>query len=54
MRVWLVTARDKDGKFVDQRRIEAHSQYQAESDAYDWIRSVGGDGGHSTVKEVTS
>ncbi len=52
-RVWLVTARDADGKFIDQRRIEAYGQRVAESDAYDWIKSKGGDTDRSTLKEVT-
>lgn len=50
-RVWLVTA--KTDRFIDQRRIEAFSQSQAENYAYDWIRSVGGDVSRSSVEEVT-
>lgn len=42
-RVWLVTARTREGVFIDQRRIEASGQNQAERDAYEWIKRVGGD-----------
>jgi hypothetical protein len=51
-RIWLVTARNADGKFIDQRRIEAFSQETAENDAYNWIENKGGSQGTSTVKEV--
>jgi hypothetical protein len=54
MRIWIVTARDRESKFIDQRRIESHGQAQAESDAYDWIRRVGGDPITSNIKEVRS
>jgi RecJ-like exonuclease len=50
-RVWLVTARDADGKFIDQRRIEA-GRGRAERDAYDWIRSKGGVEFRSTLEEI--
>jgi hypothetical protein len=53
MRVWLVTARDADGKFIDQRRIEAPGRGRAERDAYDWIRSKGGVEFKSTLEEIT-
>jgi hypothetical protein len=53
MRVWLVTARDEDGKFIDQRRIEAPGRGRAERDAYDWIRSKGGVEFRSTLEEIT-
>jgi hypothetical protein len=52
MRVWLVTARDADGKFIDQRRIEA-GRGRAERDAYDWIKSKGGVEFRSTLEEIT-
>lgn len=52
MRVWLVTARNGDGNFIDQRRIEANNQSQAERDGYDWIIRVGGRVDKSTVEEI--
>jgi hypothetical protein len=55
-REFLVTVRNSDGKFIDQRRIEAYGQYEATEateDAINWIKSKGGDVGHSTVVEVT-
>jgi len=53
MRTWLVTVRDSDGKFIDQREIKATGQANAESDAYDWIIAKGGVPSKSTVKEIT-
>jgi hypothetical protein len=53
-RVWLVTVKDRKGNFIDQRRIEAFGQASAESYAYDWIKSKGGDTTASTIVEVTS
>lgn len=52
MRVWVVTALNKDGHFIDQRRIEAPSQSLGEKFAYDWIRRVGGDLYTSKIQEV--
>lgn len=52
IRVWLVTALSSTGDFIDQRRIEALSQPVAESYAYDWIRSKGGDAQRSTLVEL--
>jgi hypothetical protein len=52
MRVWLVTALDREDKFIDQRRIEAGGQNQAENWAYEWIRRVGGQFDKSKIEEI--
>jgi hypothetical protein len=52
MRTWLVTVRNPDGKFIDQREIKNDSRDRAENDAYDWIREKGGDAFASTFEEI--
>lgn len=52
MRVWVVTALDIDGNFIDQRRIEAPSREVVEDYALMWIRKVGGNWLKSKIDEV--
>lgn len=52
VRVWLVTALSANGDFIDQRRIEALSFAVAQSYAYDWIKTKGGDVIRSTLVEL--
>lgn len=52
MRTWLVTARDNNDTFIDQRRIEAPYQEQGMKDAYSWIKSKGGNPDKSTIREI--
>lgn len=52
MRTWLVTALSTKGTFIDQRRIEASNQANAESYAYDWIKRVGGSVTDSKIEEI--
>lgn len=53
MRKWLVTARDENRHFLDQRTILAASQFEAEADAFQWILSKKGVPIKSDLKEIT-